>query len=61
VKRLAVHLSPDLLDLDREVEVVWNGRSLPPRELERSFFPALEAALERGDWRSLYEAKVALR
>jgi pimeloyl-ACP methyl ester carboxylesterase len=60
VKRLTAFLPAALLDLDKEVEVVWNGKSAGRKKPDRSFVTALEAAIDRGDWKTLLEAKVSL-
>lgn len=49
-----------LLDLEKEVEVVWNGRQAVRRKPERGFVTALEAALDRCDWKTLLESKFSL-
>ena len=61
VRALSLWLSPELLDLTQPVEVRWNDRSVFSGVPEQRFSIALEAVLERCDWRTLPTARIELR
>ncbi len=61
VAALSLWLHAELLDLAQPVEVVWNGKTEHAGPLEQRFTTALEAALERCDWRTLPTARIELR
>ncbi len=59
-RKLGGAFAAALLDLENEVEIVWNGKGVARRKPERGFVTALEAALDRCDWKTLLESKVSL-
>jgi hypothetical protein len=61
VERLSLWLTSELVDLEQDVEVVWNAKSVFTGRPERSAATAVEAVLERCDWRFLPEARIELR
>lgn len=61
IKALSLWLAPELLDLDQELTVTWNGKPAFQGRPARRFTTALEAALERCDWLFLPEALIELR
>jgi dienelactone hydrolase len=60
VEALSLWLSEAQLDLESELEVRWNGKTVFQGKPERSFTTAVQAALERCDWVFLPEARIEL-
>jgi hypothetical protein len=61
VKSLSLWLSSELVDLGEQIEVVWNGKAAFSGLAEQRLTTAVQAALERCDWRFLPEARIELR
>lgn len=61
VKAIELCLSSELVNLSEPVVVIWNGDKKLDRVLERDFAKAAEIALEKCDWRAVFEASVPLR
>lgn len=60
VDRLTVALAPELLDVAREIEIVWNDRRAWKGKPAPRFATAVDCALERGDWLAVFVATVEL-
>ena len=60
VERLTVALSSEMLALDEDVEILWNGKTVHDGPVESSFATALSIASEKGDWAALFPASVSL-
>lgn len=61
VEKLTVCLSRELVDLAKPVKLVCNGATKFERVLERDFVRAVELALEKCDWRGLFDVAVELK
>lgn len=61
VRRVTLGFSAEMLDLERPIEVVWNGKTVHEGLLERNFGTTLELAVEKCDWRGSFAASLSLR
>lgn len=61
VEALSLWLTPELVDLEQELEVRWNGKEVHRGKPVRSARTATGAALERCDWLFLPETRIELR
>lgn len=61
VRSARLCLSRELLQLDQEIEVSWNGKAVFQGKVERSFAKTLEIAWEKADWRGTFEAALDLK
>jgi len=60
VRRVTVCFAAELLDLEKPVEVLWNGKSVHSGKLRPSLEAALTIAAEKCDWSALFPAFLAL-
>ena len=61
VKELTLLLSDELVDLDSDFDVFWNGKRKKSGPLERDFETTLRVAVERADWLLTASAAVTLK
>jgi predicted esterase len=61
VARATVCLAPEMLDLERPVTVVWNGRTVFEGNAEKSVRTMLELAYEKTDWMATFVAALELK
>lgn len=59
VDAIELSLGPELIDVDRPIEVVWNGEKKHAGMIGSSFANAVERALAKGDWRGVGVARLA--
>jgi predicted esterase len=60
VEHLTLALSSELLDLGQPVVVLWNGKKVHERAVERDFAVSVRLALEKTDWSASFEAAIEL-
>jgi dienelactone hydrolase len=61
VRALTVHLSSDLVDLAKPVQVVWNGKIVHDGPVRASAATLFEVAGDKCDWTATFEAAIPLR
>ena len=61
VERLSLFLASEMLDLERPVEVLWNGESVHSGPVARDVEVLVGAAAEKVDWSATFEARLELR
>lgn len=61
IERITLGLSSEMLDLDSDIEVIWNGKSVFSGRAERSVQTLIELAVAKADWLGTFEAKLELR
>lgn len=61
VKRITLALSPKMLDLEKPIAVVWNGKEVFRGAVEPSIETLLEFVHEKADWRQTFQAKLELK
>jgi len=60
VSRITLGLASELLDLDRPITVIWNGRKVHKSKVKRSLADLLEIVGDKADWTGTFEAKLTL-
>lgn len=60
VPQLKVRLNDEMLNLDRPVEIVYQGETLKEVELQRTIGTMARTLSERGDPRSIFDAEVTI-
>jgi len=61
VKRVTLFLEGRMLDLRQPIEVFWNEKRVHQGRLKPRFGTTIEAALERADWKQLFDTQLSLR
>ena len=61
VKRVTLFVEARMLDLRQPIEVFWNEKLVHQGRLKPSFGTTIEAALEKADWKQVFDAKLSLR
>jgi dienelactone hydrolase len=61
VKSIELCLASEMLDLDQDVRVVWNGKTVHEGPVERDLERALEVAVEKADWHGTFEVFLELK
>jgi hypothetical protein len=60
VQAIDLLLSDDLVRLDQPLKVQWNGKTVFDGAVKRDAATLVATAVERGDWRATYTARLAL-
>jgi pimeloyl-ACP methyl ester carboxylesterase len=61
VARISLCLASEMVDLDKPVTVIWNGKSVFEGKVERSLATMLDLVYDKTDWKETFEAVVELK